>query len=387
MKQLALGAAFSSILMLVVGVLVVPATEQTGSGIAVTFSAFALAFVVMGAVVAVRRADNAVGWLMLFAGVLMSIPVFAGQYAGYALYGGGDQLPVPRAAAWLSTWMYILAFGAIIQMLLVFPTGRLDGWRRPLARVAGTATVTTTVVQALLPGQMDGFPGTANPLGLDRAAATLRLLLAVSSSAYFLVFIVSVVSIFVRFRRAQGIERQQLKWFALAAALFVAAQVLNLLPLGLDDSSIGLAAVVLSLLAMPSAIGLAVLRYRLYDIDVVINRALVYGGLTATLAGIYLGSVLVLQVLLSPLTDQSDLAVAASTLGVAALFRPVRARFQAAVDRRFFRRRYDAARTVESFTGRLRQEVDLESVSAELRRIVRETVQPESVSLWMRSPQ
>ncbi len=385
MKPLAVGAALSSILMLVVGVLVVPATEQTSSGIAVAFSAFAFAFVVVGALVAVRRAENAVGWLMLVAGVLMSIPVLAGQYGGYVLFGTGDGLPGGRAAAWLSTWMYILGFGAIIQMLLAIPTGRFDRWRRPVAGVAGAATVTTTVVQALLPGQMDGFPGIANLLAIERASAALKPLLTVSSSVYFLAFLVALVSIFVRLRSAQGIERQQLKWFALAGALFAAAQVLNLLPLGLDDSWVGLAAVVLSLLAMPSAIGLAVLRYRLYDIDVVINRALVYGALTATLAGMYLGSVLVLQVLLSPLTDQSDLAVAASTLGVAALFRPARARIQGAVDRRFYRRRYDAARTLESFTGRLRQEVDLVSVADDLRAVVRETVQPVHVGLWIRS--
>ena len=312
----------------------------------------------------------------------MSIPVTAGQYAGYVLFGEGD-LPAARFGAWLTTWMSVLAIGAVTQMLLVFPSGSLPGWRRPVAYAAAAVTVVTAVLQAVVPGDMDGFPGIANPLGVDSTAGVVRPALAVVSVLYLVAFLVAVVSLSAA-PGARGVERQQLKWFALAAAVFVGSQLVNLLPLGLDDSWIGLFAVVLSLLAMPLAIGLAVLRYRLYDIDVVINRTLVYGGLTATLAGVYLGSVLVLQLLLSPLTDQSDLAVAASTLGVAALFRPARARIQGAVDRRFYRSRYDAARTLDTFGGRLRDEVDLEAVCADLRAAVRDTVQPAQVTLWLR---
>jgi hypothetical protein len=185
-----------------------------------------------------------------------------------------------------------------------------------------------------------------------------------------------------RFRRSAGAERQQLKWFAYAGVLL--AMLMPIAGAFWYRTVLIQAGVALAFNAMPLAVGVAILRYRLYDVDVLINRTLVYGALTATLAGAYLGLVLLMQLAISPLTEQSDLAIAGSTLAVAVLFRPARSRIQAAVDRRFYRRKYDAQRTLESFGGRLRDQVDLEALGGELRAVVHDTVQPAHVSLWLK---
>ena len=190
-----------------------------------------------------------------------------------------------------------------------------------------------------------------------------------------------------RFRHARGDERQQLRWFAAAGGVFALACVIYVAPFSpLPSDTAGQAVVLLTFCGIPVAAGVAILRYRLYDLDLVVNRALVYGALTATLVGAYVGSVLLLQLALSPLTEQSDLAIAGSTLAVAALFGPARRRIQALVDRRFYRRRYDAALTLERFGGRLREQVDLDALGVDLKAVVAETVQPAHVSLWLRSP-
>ena len=183
----------------------------------------------------------------------------------------------------------------------------------------------------------------------------------------------------MRFRRSRGIERQQLKWVTAGAALLPLSQI--------PSGDMGYAGLLLGALVIAGAVAIAMLRYRLYDVDVVINRTLVYGALTATLALAYLGSVLLLQLVLRPLTEESNLAIAGSTLAVAALFRPARARIQEAVDRRFYRRKYDAQRTLEAFSSRLRDQVDLGALNSELSAVVAETLQPAHVSLWLRAPE
>jgi hypothetical protein len=363
------------------GALAIPATAYSERGVSLLFSLYALAFVLVGGLLAVRRPEHLVGRIMLVIGALMSALVISGQYAGYALLADRS-LPLGLAAAWLGSWIYIPALGLMAVLLLVFPLGRLEGrFRRGLARVTVVAVAAATVVQALVPGPMDGFGRTRNPLGIDAIGGVLRVAAAAGGVIGVLAFLAAVITVFARLRRARGDERQQLKWFAYSGALLVLSQLPNLLPLGLDSSLAGLLLVVAGLTAVPVAVAVAVMKYRLYDIDLVINRTLVYGALTLTLAASYLGLVL----LVGLAVGRSGFATAVSTLAVAALFRPLRARIQDVVDRRFYRRRYDAAQTLEAFGARLRDELDLAALTAELRGVVGETIQPSHVSLWLRS--
>jgi len=286
-------------------------------------------------------------------------------------------------------------------LILLYPDGHLPSPRwRPVAWLSAVTMLVVFLAVELDPGRLEesAVPTMANPLGVESAGRVPTVVLTIFVPLLAVCILACAVALVRRFRHSHGIERLQLKWLttggAVVAFLYLVTILVLLVSLVSDvfsgdqvrDWIVVLQIVsVLSFILLPLAIGVAVLRYRLYDVDVVINRALVYGALTATLGLVYLASVLLLQIVLSPLTDQSDLAVAAATLGVAALFRPARARIQGVVDRRFFRRRYDAARTVESFTGRLRQEVDLDSVVDDLRLVVRDTVQPAHLSLWLRS--
>jgi hypothetical protein len=343
------------------------------------FESFVLAALgVVGAVVASRRSGNPVGWIMCL------IPVSFGSYLlGRRVYWSLELADPGSGAAelvaWLSNWIWIPAmFAALVFFPLLFPTGTPPGPRwRPVVWIAAAAGVAMVVGVAFTPGGLEDFP-IDNPRGLEggfgTAAEVVNALGFLGGAGSALAAIVSMI---VRFRRSRGVERQQLKWVTAAAAL-----LLLLMPV--PGERLGFATLLLGFLVIAVAVAVAMLRYRLYDIDVVINRALVYGALTATLAAAYLAVVLLLQLALGPLTEDSGLAIAGSTLGVAALFRPARARIQHAVDRRFYRRKYDAAQTVERFGARLRDEVELDSLSAELRGVVAETMQPAHVSLWVR---
>ena len=354
----------------------------------VAFVAVQLGAATAGAVVASRLPGNAIGWIFLALGAGLALAFAANGYSEVGLASESGPLPLDEVAAWVSSWLFLpVVFGPTLFLLLLFPSGRpiSPRWRR-LHWILGAVLAVATVAVAFKPG-MVGPEGeqVANPVALPGTAGELMELLdAVTNLLAVPAFACGVGAIVVRFRRSRGIERQQLKWFALAAAfvgLGLAGSIV--VPGGIAADAAFLLGM-LALAALPVAAGMAILRYRLYDIDVVINRTLVYGALTAALAGAYLGSVLLLQLALSPLTEESDLAIAGSTLAVAALFRPLRGRIQELVDRRFYRRRYDAARTLESFGARLRDQVELDALSGELRAVVADTMQPAHVSLWLR---
>jgi hypothetical protein len=389
-------ALFALFVVLVVATVIVtllgPAPDEDLVGIAV------LGFGLVGALVASRQPRNPIGWLLLATGILLVLGALAD--ANVKL----DDAFARGLSAWLSdwTWYVWLTFAGIFLPLL-FPTGRplSPRWRRVLW--LGVASLVLSVLgNALVPGRIDVDSPVPvdNPFGIGGPVADVWPVLARAGDVLAgIAFALAAASLVVRFRRSRGVERQQLKWFAYvgliaAAGLAVAmAQVLFGAQPGEDTEggwlevvgAIGwLTALGAIVIGIPVATGMAILRHRLYDIDVVINRTLVYGALTATLAGAYLGSVLLLQLALGPLTEDNGLAIAGSTLAVAALFRPARARIQHAVDRRFYRRKYDAAHTIERFGARVRDEVELESLSAELRGVVADTMQPAHVSLWLR---
>ncbi|WP_432477240.1 hypothetical protein [Nocardioides sp. GXQ0305] len=354
-----------------------------------------LAFPLAGVLILRRQPRNVVGWMLSAIGVVWAIGGYADGYAYYGLVVDPGSLPAPTVAGLVANGIWAPAIGLTGTFLfLLFPDGHLPGRRwRPLAVVSGAAVVLVTACVYASPGPLVEGPaaGLPNPWGIESLGRALAVALDVLIPIFAVCILASAVSLVVRFRRSRGTERQQLTWLAAAAAtvgtVFLAGIASSLAFPDQADSAWqetldNLGFLLLGLL--PLTIGLAVLRYRLFDIDVVINRALVYGSLTVCLAGVYLGSVLLLQLALRPLTASSDLAVAASTLAVAAMFGPARQRIQSAVDRRFYRSRYDAARTLSAFGTRLRREIDIDTIGDDLVRTVHEAVQPTEATLWLR---
>ena len=345
------------------------------------FAAILLVFGLVGAVVASRLPANPIGWMFLALALLEGTFELAFGYAHYGLNADSGALPGVEWAAWVSNWTSPLSPPFLVAALLLFPDGRLPTprWRWLLWLCAPLAAL-VVMQYALAPGPIDEFPSLRNPMGLDGASwlAEVR-----SEPLIFALILAAAAGLVVRFRRSHGVERQQVKWIAFAAGMMAAFLVVGGIAGSLFGGGESIAAgfvFAACIAGVPIAAGVAILRHRLYDVDVVINRTLVYGALTAMLGGTYLGLVL----LLGLAVGESDLAIAASTLAVAALFRPARARIQALVDRRFYRRRYDAERTLQGFGGRLREELDLETLGGDLREVVRETMQPAHVSLWLR---
>ncbi len=367
----------------------VPSAQLEASGgslvLSATFVLVLMVFGLIGAVVAARLPDNPVGWLFLGLAVIEGVYELAIGYTFASLRT--PDLPGTAYTAWLTDWLSPVSPALVALAFLLFPDGRLISRRwRPMALGCVLLIVPVGLHYALVPGPTEQFPAIDNPLAWTR----LSWLDAVNPD-YFIVpiFAMSVVGTFVRFRRSTGVERLQLKWFTFSAGLMSAYLVAALAATTwIGDSAtasyVGGFFFALILCGLPVSAGIAMLRYRLYDIDVVINRTLVYGALTAMLVAAYLGSVLVFRLVLSPVTGESQLAVAGSTLAVAALFRPLRSRIQSVVDRRFYRSRYDATRTLEGFGARLRDELDLDALGTDLRTVVTDTMAPAHVSLWLR---
>ena len=337
----------------------------------------------LGGFIAARRPDNRYGWLWLAVGLSFAVVAFAGAYSSVALASGPDGVPGRAVAA----WGLGLGFTAVVSLFpfvfLLFPDGRLPSPRwRLLAWAIIVGGLLLLIATALVPGT--AVEGVTNPFGVGGWLGGI-FASAVDPGIGVLAFAIalSALSLLLRFRRARGVERQQLKWFAYAAALlgaFLISDTLGLRTSGLVD----LLLETLTLAGVYIGIGIAVLRYRLYEIDRLVNRTLVYGTLTALLGLVYAAGVFGLGSLLNPTRGESALAVAASTLAVAALFQPARRRVQQVVDRRFNRRRYDAAKTIDAFAVRLREQVDLDTLSAELLTVVDQTMEPAKACLWLR---
>ncbi len=347
-----------------------------------------LAFSTVGALVASRHPGNTIGWLFCLGAFCWILGELALEYAVYALISAPGALPAGGWVGWFGGWARGVGwFLVVVFFLLLFPTGRLPSprWRPVLWGVVGCFVFFTLVVLLSTVSSDVRLPFLRNPLGLE--LDVMDSLLEVVYLGLPLLPAVSGAAVVVRFRRSRGDERQQIKWFAYAVAVMVVlfASWFSLALAGLVFP--GALMWTVPLLGLPVAVGIAILKHRLYDIDVIINRTLVYGSLTVTLALFYVGTVAGLQYALRALAGGgTQLAVVASTLVIAALFGPLRRRIQGLIDRAFYRRKYDAGKVLGSYAARLRDETDLDSLGNELAGVVRETMQPAHVSLWLREP-
>ncbi len=356
------------------------------------FPLIPIAFVFVGALIISRQPRNVIGWLMLLPGVSLFIVVDV-YLRPYTI----GILPPPESPSllfllilWFSNWNWLLLVFPILFIMVLFPTGK------PLSRRWGwliyfglglmaLLIVTVTFAQELTVGSGAADWTLPNPIGF-MSIEFVDSFIGPWVIAIPLLTILCAASLFVRFRRARAVERQQIKWLFYATAVFVAFYVPTFVGNAFAVAeNIWNVLFAIGMLGIPAAIAIAILRYRLYDIDVIIRKTLVYGLLTALLAFVYFGSIVLLQTLFDRLTgEQSPIIIVLSTLLIAALFTPLRRRVQDVIDRRFFRKKYDAAQVLADFARHARDETDLDSLTAELARVVGETMQPEIVGVWLK---
>ena len=350
----------------------------------------AFSFSTVGGMIAPRLPPhNPVGWLFCTIGLLAGMRLFVAEYAIVTLLSEPgtllSNLPGGEALAWVSSWLWVSHISLFLFLALLFPDGGPPSSRwRPFAWIVGVVIVVGTVAVAVWPETAAGFDLTSHPLGVEIATDVVN---PVETILYALA-LVAMASLVVRLRRSRGVERQQVKLFAYAVGVlaisailaYVVSETMSIRWLGWISSML----VIVGVVGLPVAVGIAILRYRLYNIDLIINRTLVYGALTVLLVAVYVGSIVVFEGLLRALTGQgSQLAIVASTLAVAALFNPLRYRIQSFIDRRFYRRKYDARKTLEAFSAKLKDKTDLQELNNDLVGVVMETMQPAHISLWL----
>ena len=365
-----------------------PNVWRDPAGALAAICAFA-GFGLVGALIIWQRPGNALGWIMTAIGLLAVWGVSADSYADYAYAAGQHADLLFLVSVWISFWYWFPLLGlTLIFTPLLFPDGRPPSRRwRPVVWAAGLALGLMTFLAAFK--ERMEFQGTVmdNPVGMPGIADPEKSQLgSVLFGIFFVLLFAALASVVVRYLRSGGVQRQQIKWLMFATLLAVLTMVSESFVEILENSEVLFA---VSITLFPVAIAVAIFRYRLYDIDVIINRALVYGSLTVSLLLVYVGGVLGTQTVFRLLTSQEQqpqLAVVASTLAIAALFNPLRRRVQGLVDRRFYRRKYDARKTLDEFSIRLRDETDLQQLNADLVSVVSETMQPAHVSLWLRTP-
>jgi hypothetical protein len=355
------------------------------------------AFAVVGAVLLVRRPANAIGWIMASIGLMVSVFNTGSAYAGYVVATRGRPNALAVFGAWCANWYWFVMLAlALIFLPMLFPNGRLISRRWlpfVVIGVIGSLGVATlgALADTLTTGEASGYR-IDNPIGIEGLGGPVNLPAFAILEVLFAVGVVgAAASVVVRLRRSRGVERRQIEWFAYTTVVFIGSSIITGIASDVTGirwlGSVSYSLSMVGLVCLPIAVGVAILRYRLYDIDLIINRTLVYGPLTVTLALVYFGGVAITESLFRALTGQNQqpqLAIVVSTLAIAALFSPLRRRIKSFIDRRFYRNAYDARKTLEAFSARLRDETDLDALNAELVGVIEETMQPEHVALWLR---